>query len=202
MNKQILTQLNDGLMNDTFNYVVMFSNNNVKTGITKNPFSRLQNYVQESLRSDIFLSGYYITPPSEKTTALQIEKSLCAQFEQYKISSLKEWFSGNDHKYPSFFGHQFSFALIETFFHIHGASQSNFYRNPYKGMIDRASVLGRSMERFNAAKETRLAIKDIANRKRCFAFLDKKFQEENEILNPEMWARRQEKINDVSKVSA
>ncbi|WP_395009787.1 GIY-YIG nuclease family protein [Undibacterium sp.] len=206
MNKQILTQLNDGLMNDTFNYVVMFDNGNAKTGITKNPYTRLQNYIQESLRSGIRVTGYNITPPSSKVRALRIETILCNIFHAHKIDGLKEWFSSND--WPNnIIGGAVSEQMtcfwkssncVPTFY--------DFEESPYRNMIKHAASLGERGFKFNAQAAARAADKNVTYYK-CLAIRKKKKEEfdfllSHEFLSPAMWALKQARSMKAAEVAA
>lgn len=189
-------------MEDTFNYVVVFNNNNVKTGITKHPFHRLKNYLQESIRSNIKIVDYCITPPSRKNIALSIEKKLCEKFADQKIDGLKEWFDGGKTNSPFIFGINFSFEMNKMFNKENLFLYSEFSKKKYSKLIERANFLGKSNNKFNPKIEHLTSLKSVYSYEKTLIKLQEfkieMFKLENGGLTPAMLALK--KARELKKI--
>ena len=79
--------------NGYYNYLVSFSDGTFKTGVTGNPFFRLQDFVQEAHRHSVKVNGFEITRPiRDKNLALKIESEFCKYFSHEAIAGHREWF--------------------------------------------------------------------------------------------------------------
>lgn len=155
-----------------FNYLVSFSDGAVKTGITSNPFYRLQDYIQEANRHNLKVDGLTLTSPSEsKRVALDIETAICGKFSHLSIDGHREWFL-DDYSWASeeFRKNRQIFVPSLDFSSIWKSLESEWKdrnsiahqikfirRNPYQKMIDLAAELGASGSRIRAALATEIA---------------------------------------------
>lgn len=66
-----------------FNYLVLFSDETIKTGVSSQPMHRLQDYYQEASSHNLKVIDFYITSPAYKHVALKTESKFC-EFQSLK----------------------------------------------------------------------------------------------------------------------
>lgn len=77
-------------------YVIFFSNNRIKVGITKNFKKRMSAYSQEVKRNGIeFASSFGCIPFINHQHALRLERHICSELSASRINKQREWFSGD-----------------------------------------------------------------------------------------------------------
>lgn len=75
-----------------FNYLVLFSDLTIKTGITYKPAHRLQDYYQEVSSHNLKIVSFFITSPSHKAIALKIESEFCKRYKDNSMDGHRERF--------------------------------------------------------------------------------------------------------------
>jgi hypothetical protein len=172
--------INSSCLGGYYNYLVSFSDGTVKTGITKNPFYRLQDFIQEAHRHSVKIDGFEITQPVKyKKIALKIESDFCSFFSHDAIEGHREWFkedtSWASEQYLKEREPKFDFesklgylnSLRDKFDHFYyppaGITPLKYLRNrweiksKFQELKDLASELGKRGERMKAALATRMA---------------------------------------------
>lgn len=79
-----------------FNYLVLFSDETIKTGVSSKPIHRLQDYCQEASSHHLKVIDFFLTSPTDKKTALKVESSLCKFYDYKAINGHRERFCFDD----------------------------------------------------------------------------------------------------------
>lgn len=75
-----------------FNYLVLFSDETIKTGVSSQPIHRLQDYYQEASSHHLKVCDFYITSPTHKKISLEVESEFCKFYDYLAIEGHKERF--------------------------------------------------------------------------------------------------------------
>lgn len=81
---------------DYYVYLIRFSNDRIKVGITSDLDKRFSYYKQEARRHDLRIDqneSYLIL--AGKKAALEIESIICKEYKKISINKHREWFKGD-----------------------------------------------------------------------------------------------------------
>lgn len=77
-------------------YVILFDDDRIKVGTTKNFKQRMSAYRQEVKRNGIrYATAFGCVPFIDRNHALRLERHLCNELKQERINGQREWFSGS-----------------------------------------------------------------------------------------------------------
>lgn len=81
---------------NTHLYVVHFSDDRIKVGITSDVTRRMSCYRQEAARHDINAVVWWASAPfATKDAALLAERILCRTYSDFRLPRHREWIRGN-----------------------------------------------------------------------------------------------------------
>lgn len=122
MNDQIKYEHHCDEENKFYVYLIMFSNNRIKIGVTGNLKKRFSYYKQEAVRHDLKIvrqESHYIV--HGKSAAFDIESIVCREYKNASIKNHREWFIGDRLMYVFLCSRVQQLASFET------ASFFNFF---------------------------------------------------------------------------
>lgn len=95
-------------------YLVLFSTNRIKVGVTGNINKRIKYYKQEAARHGMRIerTEHYLIM-GDKEAALALEKRICKEYRRAAVRNHREWFRGDVYLYFYISGRAHQLTVIE-----------------------------------------------------------------------------------------
>lgn len=99
---------------DYYIYLVKFSTDRIKVGITSSINKRLKYYKQEAARHGMSIDCIeYHLIMGDKEAALALEKQICKDYRRASVKNHREWFKGDSSLYHYISGRIHQLTIIE-----------------------------------------------------------------------------------------